>query len=374
MPYFSNLPRLFTTVGLIGSLCLLSACGGSGGDDTPKNNNPSSSSASTSSQSSQASEASSSQASQVAAKPNSPTSLDVSAIGFDQVTLKWQAPANLTNVAIYRILRDGVVIGTTDSPTTSYTDTDLTPVSQYTYRVQSGDGNDNWSLLSGGLSVRTAPSTSPISSSSSSSSKSSSSSSRRSSSSRSSASSSAPQTDFAAPSIPTNLQSTGVNHNRIDLWWETSTDNVDVTLYRIVRDGEQVATVSGQGQTYLDLELEADTEYAYQVQAGDDAGNWSELTPVILVRTVFPPVNSGANLEWTHPTRRQNGNALTLGEIGGYEVRYRRNSLENFQSAIIEGNWTTTYPLGGIPNDYDFQIAVYDTEGLYSEFIQIYAK
>src|SRR5690606_4427964 len=140
---------------------------------------------------------SSSSASSVIPRPNTPTNLDASSIGSTKVTLIWKASDGEVPASGYRLTRNGLVIGTTDGAATSFTDTDLSPNNQYTYRVQAGDANGNWSSLSASISIRTAPpgndwdDNPPSSSSSSSSSVSSirsSSSSRISSSSRSSSS------------------------------------------------------------------------------------------------------------------------------------------------------------------------------------------
>src|SRR5690606_113101 len=128
------------------SLFALTACGGGGGESTPAPTPPKSSSS-----------ISSASSSSVIPRPNTPTSLDASNIGSTKVTLVWNASNGAVPASGYRLTRNGQVIGTTDGAATSYTDTDLAPNNQYTYRVQAGDANGNWSSLSTSLSVRTAP-------------------------------------------------------------------------------------------------------------------------------------------------------------------------------------------------------------------------
>lgn len=142
-----------------------------------------------------------------------------------------------------------------------------------------------------------------------------------------------------------------------------------VTLYRITRNGTVVAVVSGHVQAYLDMDLAPNTQYTYQVQAGDAAGNWSTFSSPLRVTTLG--VISGNRLLWSHPTQRENGQFLSLNEIGGYEIRYRANSLGNFTYINLPGSQSTQYGIGSLPSNYDFQIAVYDTQGLYSEFVNI---
>lgn len=169
--------------------------------------------------------------------------------------------------------------------------------------------------------------------------------------------------------MPADLRTTAVKDTSVDLTWDASSDNVAVTRYRISRNGETVATVSGQSQDYLDMDLTPNTQYTYRVQAGDASGNWSTFSSPVQVTTLG--VISGDRLQWSHPTQRENGQFLSLNEIGGYEIRYRPNSLGNFTYINLPGSQSTQYGIGSLPSNYDFQIAVYDTQGLYSDFVSI---
>lgn len=413
MKYEFDFRRLLTAFSLISAAAVLSGCGGGGGDEGQGGGGPHQpppvaiSSSSASSASSQLSSAESSSVSSVSsssssamsslpAKPSTPNSLQATSISATQVTLVWQNP--VTDVANVRITRNGQVIDTIEGNLTRYSDATLAPENQYTYRVQTSDRQGNWSPLSTGLSIRTAPaagnnggltnnsssinndwgSVSSVSSwSSSSSSWSSWSSSSVSSSSVSSSSassitssSSSSVADKLAPTVPYGLKATSIKDVSIDLHWDAATDDVAVTLYRVLRDGEVVATVSGSSQDYLDLELEPDTRYTYTVQAGDAAGNWSANSAPITVRTTAVAKEGGV-LTWSHPTERENGEYLELDEIGGYELRYRENSLKPFTNVIIRGSDTTSYDLDKLRANYDFEIAVFDAQGLYSEFVTI---
>jgi hypothetical protein len=82
-------------------------------------------------------------------------------------------------------------------------------------------------------------------------------------------------------------------------------------------------------------------------------------------------VNGSVLLEWEEPKVRENGDPIYNSELGGYEVRYREVNQEQFTSQIIE-EWSVQFAeihdLSGI---YEFEIAAYDTNGLYSEFVNI---
>lgn len=409
MKYEFDFRRLLSTLSFVGTATLLSACGGGGGGESqggggPVVNQPPPTVVSSSSVSSQLSSASSSSVSSVSSiassaissaptKPSTPNSLQATSISATHVTLVWQNP--VTDVASVRITRNGQVIDTIEGTQTRYTDHQLAPEHQYTYRVQSSDNQGNWSPLSTGLSIRTAPtlnngggpsfgsssannewsSASSVSSWSSSSwsSWSSSSVSSSSSSSSSSESSSSSVVDTLAPTTPYGLRTTSVKDVSIDLHWDAATDDVGVTLYRVLRDGEVVATVSGNSLDYLDLELQPETTYVYTVQAGDEAGNWSAVSSPLTAKTTAAATKGGL-LSWSHPTQRENGEYLELDEIGGYELRYRENSLQPFNSIVLKGSRTTSFNLDNLRANNDYQIAVFDSQGLYSEFVPITPK
>ena len=79
--------------------------------------------------------------------------------------------------------------------------------------------------------------------------------------------------DFEAPSTPTNLVASNITGNSIDLSWDASTDNVEVTGYDVIQDGILVATVAGTSYQVTGLSL--NTSYVFNVKARDAAGNIS---------------------------------------------------------------------------------------------------
>ena len=59
--------------------------------------------------------------------------------------------------------------------------------------------------------------------------------------------------------------------------WSEATDNVKVTKYRIVRGEETLGEVPAVGREFVYQSV--DTDGSYEIQAGDDAGNWSSNGP-----------------------------------------------------------------------------------------------
>jgi hypothetical protein len=76
-------------------------------------------------------------------------------------------------------------------------------------------------------------------------------------------------------------------------------------------------------------------------------------------------------IQWSHPTQREDGKYLELNEIGGYEIRVRNSGSTSFTSYTIAGNATTSYSLNNYLSTMSVEIAVYDTQGVYSEFVSI---
>ena len=85
--------------------------------------------------------------------------------------------------------------------------------------------------------------------------------------------------DTQAPTSPGNLVASASGMTSIALSWSASTDNVGVAGYRISRNGNQVATVSGLSWT--DSGLAVGTSYTYSVVAYDAAGNVSPAASVV---------------------------------------------------------------------------------------------
>jgi len=75
-------------------------------------------------------------------------------------------------------------------------------------------------------------------------------------------------------------------------------------------------------------------------------------------------------LRWTVPSERANGEHLDRDEMGGYEVRYRESPEYDFTSIFLEdGGVDELYMEAN--GDYEFQIAAYDINGLYSGFVEL---
>jgi len=195
--------------------------------------------------------------------PTTPTGLAATAVGATQINLTWNASSDNVGVTGYRVYR---CTGTTCTPSTqiatstatSYSNTGLTALTTYRYRVRAVDAAGN---LSANSSIVTA--TTPA------------------------------VPDTTLPTIPASLAATAVSATQINLSWTAATDNVGVSGYQLERCQDAgcaafvlIATVAGT--TFNNTGLAASTSYSYRVRASDAAGNLSGYSTVASATTPIP--------------------------------------------------------------------------------------
>ncbi|MBI5414197.1 fibronectin type III domain-containing protein [Candidatus Peregrinibacteria bacterium] len=86
--------------------------------------------------------------------PSIPTNLSAKVISSSQINLTWNASTDNTKIAGYKILRGGVSIGSSNTP--SYSDTGLSPATSYSYTVAAYDVAGNISAQSSPVSAKTS--------------------------------------------------------------------------------------------------------------------------------------------------------------------------------------------------------------------------
>ncbi|KAA0783648.1 M60 family metallopeptidase [Bacillus sp. BB56-3] len=92
-----------------------------------------------------------------------------------------------------------------------------------------------------------------------------------------------PKPDTEAPTQPQGLYASKVTSNSVELKWNPSTDNIGVKEYQVLRDGQLIQTI--QDRTFIDQNLTANKEYKYTVKAVDAAGNTSNQSNILLIKT-----------------------------------------------------------------------------------------
>lgn len=94
-------------------------------------------------------------------------------------------------------------------------------------------------------------------------------------------------TDSNPPTWPSGstLRASGTTRTGTTLSWTAAQDDIGVTGYKIYKNGTELATVTGAVYSYEVTGLSPSTTYAFQVQAGDADGNWSNDGPAVTVKT-----------------------------------------------------------------------------------------
>ncbi|MFD4504827.1 discoidin domain-containing protein [Streptomyces sp. NPDC058457] len=111
-----------------------------------------------------------------------------------------------------------------------------------------------------------------------------------------------PTGDTTPPAAPGALTVTGHTGNSVSLAWNTSTDNVGVTGYRVLQVSGSTSTQVGTtgAASFTVTGLGASTAYTFDVVAYDAAGNVSQPSNQVTVTT--DPPSSTTNLALHRPT------------------------------------------------------------------------
>ncbi len=76
-------------------------------------------------------------------------------------------------------------------------------------------------------------------------------------------------------------------------------------------------------------------------------------------------------LYWSAPVERLNGEPMDFTEVGGYEIRYRSMNSGEYTNIVIDNAAVEQYSFDNLSNvdDLVFEVAVFDANGIYSEFV-----
>ncbi|MEO5789228.1 fibronectin type III domain-containing protein [Gelidibacter sp.] len=199
--------------------------------------------------------------------PTAPSNLTASGTTTTTTNLSWTASTDNVGVTGYTILRNGTSIGTTTGAT-SFNVTGLTQGTSYAFTVTARDAAGNVSQVSNIANVTTLLGG-----------------------------------DTQAPTAPSNLTASGTTNTTTNLSWTTSTDNVGVTGYTILRNGTSVGTTTG-ATNFNVTGLTQGTAYSFTVTARDAAGNVSPSSNTVNVTTT----GSAGIIDYTS----ENSNLITV--------------------------------------------------------------
>jgi chitodextrinase len=178
------------------------------------------------------------------------SSLVESNVTETSLTLTWSAVSAGEVVSAYEVSQDGSVIETVTAPTTTFNVTGLSAGTTYTFGVEAVGPTDLTST-SGPKTTVTTP-------------------------------------DNTLPTWPSGATVTAANigTDSADVSWTPALDNVGITGYDVLVDGNSAATVDGQTTTVSLQGLTPESSYAVSVLARDGANNWTATGPSNLFDTL----------------------------------------------------------------------------------------
>ncbi|WP_377851091.1 PQQ-dependent sugar dehydrogenase [Allokutzneria oryzae] len=225
------------------------------------------------------------------------------------VALAWDAARDNVGVTGYDVYQHGQLMKTVAGLSTTVEG--LTPNTDYQWTVFAKDAAGNVSPASNEIVIKTPPA----------------------------------QQDTEAPSAPTGLAQNAVGPNTVGLRWGASQDNVGVTGYEILRDGQVAATATG---TTGEVDgLTPNTSYRFTVRARDAVGNRSAVSNEITVRTTAS--GGGGGVEPGKVTTLASGVDVPWGVAflpDGAALVSERNNFTIFR--LTSGGQRT--PAGKVPN------------------------
>ncbi|WP_239123929.1 endo-1,4-beta-xylanase [Rhizocola hellebori] len=243
--------------------------------------------------------------------PSTPGTLTASGITSTSVNLAWGASTDNFGVTGYNIYRDGTLLNTVT--TTSTTVTGLTASTAYQFFVRARDAAGNLSPQSNTVSVTTAPGTG----------------------------------DTSPPTTPGTLNSSAVTSTSVTLAWGASTDNVGVTGYNVFRNNALLTTVTTTSTTVTGLTPA--TAYQFFVQARDAAGNVSANSNTVSV-TTSPGTGGGCSVAATVQTQWSNGyvvQPITVTNTGTSTISAWTVTFTLPAGHTIVGSWNAAFTISG---------------------------
>ena len=249
--------------------------------------------------------------------PNVPTNLTLTVVSATQLDLSWTAPIDNVGVTGYKVYRDGVLLK--NVTTTATSDTGITQATNYCYTVSAMDTAGNESAVSTQV-CGTTP-------------------------------------DATPPAQPEGLLVSAVSETRINLAWTASSDNVDVTGYKVYRGGTFLKNVTTI--TTSDTGLIVVTQYCYQISAVDAAGNESTKSTQICATTpdaTSPSQPSGLTLTLASATQIDLSWSAPTDNVGvtGYKVYRGGVLLKNVTSTATSDTGLTQ------GSQYCYQVSALD--------------
>lgn len=248
-------------------------------------------------------------------KPTAPTNLTASDITATSVNLSWSGSTDNVGVTGYSIYNDTfTLLAKVDGATKTFNVTDLKQATTYKFSIKATDAAGNSSLESNIISVKAL--------------------------------------DIIAPTVPTNLITSGATATSIKLSWDASTDTESAVSYEIFKGGNVLVGTSTTN-SFTVTGLTPDNAYLFSVKAKDASGNYSNASLSLLAESLdtIAPTAPGfltaseltltsVNLNWNVSTDNK--------EVTGYDL-YMDGTLVttskvlNFKVNTLQPNTSYTF-------------------------------
>lgn len=237
--------------------------------------------------------------------PTVPTGLQAAAANYSTVNLTWNASSDPVGVAGYRVYRNGTEVGTTS--TTSYSDGNLSPSTNYSYTVSAYDTVGNASAQSGAVSVTTPA--------------------------------------IPLPSVPTGLTASVAGNTQINLSWSASSDSggPGIAGYKVYRNGSEIGTTAST--SYSDTGVAVFNTYSYTVAAYDGDSNTSAQSSAVSASTFYTITNSSGAVVSSAASTYSVTSRFEAGPMGASDGFYVWYVTETVGSGVTAVN--VNGPTGG---------------------------
>lgn len=233
--------------------------------------------------------------------PSTPGGLTASGATQSSLNLSWNASTDNVGVTGYDVYLNGGHVATASS--TSATVSGLSCSVSYTLGVDAYDAAGNHS---GQTSTNASTAACP------------------------------PTGDTSPPSAPSGLHVTSASQTAIAIAWDASTDNVGVTKYFVLLNGNHIANVTGTSYSYSGLKC--GTSYTLGVNAWDGAGNQSGTTSISASTAACPAPSVSAS----------KGAHVTVSGCSSSSCAFVTAHWSNFSSGnhtlVCWGDWQGSSP------------------------------
>lgn len=173
--------------------------------------------------------------------------------------------------------------------------------------------------------------------------------------------------DTSAPTAPTNVTANAVSGGQVTLTWTVSTDNYAVSGYRIYRGGTLLTTTTAMTHSFNDTTVSANSSYSYSVSAVDDSNNESSKT------LASPnPVHTPPTSDTTAPTVPTGLKAITLtptAVVFSWTASTDNTAVTGYHiyrnSVLLDSTTATSYSNTGLTANtvYTYTVRAYDAAG-----------